>query len=108
MTRFNRLLDVAKATLKDLRSAIAGMISMSNELDEMYQAFLNNKVPANWTRVGYLTLKPLASWVKDLVERVDFLRTWLQRGQPRAYWLSSFFFPQGFLTAVQQNFARKY
>ncbi|XP_063298016.1 dynein axonemal heavy chain 14 [Pelobates fuscus] len=28
------------------------------------------------------------------------------REQPNSYWLSAFFFPQGFLTAVLQNFAR--
>jgi dynein heavy chain len=33
---------------------------------------------------------------------------WLIKGKLAAYWLPAFFFPQGFLTALLQNYARKY
>jgi dynein heavy chain len=69
---------------------------------------LNNQIPPNWMRVGYPSLKPLGSWVTDMLERVKFIRDWVTSGKPIAYWLAAFFFPQGFLTAVQQSFARKY
>jgi dynein heavy chain len=36
------------------------------------------------------------------------MRGWLKKGcKPGGYWLSAFFFPQGFLTSVLQNYARK-
>jgi dynein heavy chain len=50
---------------------------MSPELDEMKDCFLKNKVPNNWERVSYLSLKSLASWFKDLHLRVDFMRNWI-------------------------------
>eukprot|EP00965_Chrysotila_dentata_P037358 1242907-Pleurochrysis_carterae.AAC.2 len=42
------------------------------------------QVPGPWGESGrgYPSLKPLASWFKDLVQRVDFMRTWLATGVP--------------------------
>ena len=39
--------------------------------------------------------------------RMDFMASWLYDGEPPAFWLPGLFFPQGFLTAVLQNHARK-
>ena len=80
---------------------------MSDELDAMFYDLLINKVPKNWTKVAYPSLKPLGSWMKDLIQRVQFIRNWLQEGTTTNYWLSSFFFPQGFLTGVLQEHARQ-
>ena len=68
---------------------------MSEELELMYNSFLNNQVPARWASSAYPSLKPLASWVKDLILRCSFIDSWLQNGSPLSYWLSGFFFPQG-------------
>lgn len=43
---------------------------MSQELEYMFNAFINSKVPSNWENVAYPSLKPLASWVTDLVLRL--------------------------------------
>ena len=46
---------------------------MSKELDEMYYNLLNNQVPNDWVKIAYPSLKPLASWIRDLKERVKVL-----------------------------------
>jgi len=46
--RFNKLLKIMKKTLVDLQKAIKGTVVMSIELENMFNAFLNTKVPENW------------------------------------------------------------
>merc|ERR1719261_2066311 len=105
MARFNGMLKQLRATLFMLRRAIEGLIVMTGELDAMFQAILNNKVPGNWEKKAYPSLKPLGSWYADMIARVEFFADWVTNGKPFAYWISSFF-PQGFLTSVLQAFAR--
>ena len=46
----------------------------------MLNSFLNKKVPENWEKYAYPSLKPLASWTTDLIERVAFFRKWVDKG----------------------------
>jgi dynein heavy chain len=98
MEKYNRLIDVMKKSLLEIERAIGGYIVMSETLDSMYVALQNGKVPANWSSVGFLSLKPLGPWYSELQERVVMFRNWLVEGPPNAFWLSGFFFPQGFMT----------
>lgn len=75
--RFNKLLDVIRISLVQLEKAIQGIFVMSMELEKMFSKFLDGKVPDNWTYVGYPCLKPLASWFKDMLRRIEFISTWL-------------------------------
>jgi len=57
-------------------------------------------VPKAWQEIGFLSLKPLGSWIIDCNERITFLTEWYQNGTPSVYWISGFFFPQAFLTGT--------
>ena len=72
----------------------------------MYDALLSGQVPALWG-FCYPSLQPLGSWMRDLQERISFFAAWLGGGLPKAYWLSGFTYPTGFLTALLQTSARK-
>ncbi len=57
----------------------------------------------------YPSMKPLASWTRDLIQRVDQLEKWSSTAHaPHIFWMSGFTFPTGFLTAVLQTSARLY
>lgn len=64
-------------SLEELQKAINGLVVMSSELDSMYLSMLNSQVPSNWEKVAYPSLKPLMSWFRDLLERVEFMELWL-------------------------------
>jgi dynein heavy chain len=106
--RFNVLSRKVLSSLKELQNAIKGLVVMSAELEAMYNSMLVNQVPELWSKVGYPSLKPLASWVKDYHQRITFMHSWLTEGVPKCFWLPGFFFPQGFMTGVLQMHARKY
>lgn len=106
--RYNRLLTKMASTLALLMKAIKGLVIMSPELDLMYTALMKNQVPPNWSDISYPSLKSLASWIKDLNLRVEFMRNWIKHGHPACYWLSGFFFPHGFMTGTLQTYARRY
>ena len=107
LVRFNGLIEVMRATLHQLQRAIKGEVVMSGELEAMYNCFVFQRVPAPWENAGYPCLKPLPSWVEDFMGRIKFMGDWLLNGPQKAYWLSGFFFPQGFMTAVKQTYSRE-
>lgn len=77
MDRFNTLLEIIRSSVGELRKAIRGIATMSDELDSMYNSILNNKVPVMWEAKAYPSLKPLASWMENLKERVNEIKEWL-------------------------------
>ena len=108
LLRFNVLLSLMKTSLSNVQRALKGLVVMSAELELMGQAMVKGRVPSLWKPVAYESLKPLGSWVLDLIERVNFFDNWTENGKPTVFLSSAFFFVQAFLTGCRQNCARKH
>ena len=104
--RYNRLLKDMKVQLPLIQRALKGEVTMSEQLESMATSIFDNMVPKYWAAIGFLSMKPLASWIEDLNERIAFLKNWYDNGTPNCYWASGFFFPQAFLTSTMQNCSR--
>lgn len=104
--RYNGLLEDMGVKLKLIQLALVGEVVMSEELDKMANSVFNNQVPKSWADKGFLSLKPLGSWIGDCNDRINFLKEWIKNGTPKSFWISGFFFPQAFFTGILQNFAR--
>merc|ERR1719261_443588 len=108
LTRFNGLIGVVISSLKDIQKAIKGLLLMSAELEVAFNQMFNGATPDMWIKKSYPSLKPLGSYVNDLVERLKFFQKWIDHGKPVLFWFSGIFFTQAFTTGASQNFARKY
>mmetsp|Transcript_55662 Transcript_55662/g.125197 ORF Transcript_55662/g.125197 Transcript_55662/m.125197 type:complete len:1244 (+) Transcript_55662:3-3734(+) len=106
MAKFNYLLKRITSTLADLQKAIKGLIVMTSDLDSMFNSLFNNQIPDIWESARYPSLKPLSSFFDDMLLRFEFFKDWIEHDQPISFWISAFYFPQGFLTSVLQAYSR--
>ena len=104
--RYNSLLGTVKSQLKQLVLAVQGLVSITPLLEEVMGSLLDFKVPKVWGKT-YPSIKALAPWMRDLSERYDAFEAWIGDALPKVFWLPSFTYPTGFLTALLQTSARK-
>ena len=60
MKKFNRLLRLARKTVKELQKAIKGLVVMSSDLEGMYDDLMYNNIPRLWKQVNYDSLKAVS------------------------------------------------
>lgn len=61
--RYNKLLTRMAEMLYNVQKALKGEVVMSDDLDKMSSSLFDNQVPNAWAAVGFLSQKPLASWI---------------------------------------------
>jgi dynein heavy chain len=105
--RLNIIITLATKTLKNLRLAVAGTIALAGDLVEALEKLFNASIPTAWLRWSWESAT-IGTWFQGLLQRHDQLEKWLNKGRPKAYWLTGFFNPQGFLTAMKQEVNRKH
>ncbi|KAI6071724.1 Dynein heavy chain 8, axonemal isoform X1 [Aix galericulata] len=134
--RMQKVITILRNSLSDLKLAIEGTIIMSeasiklftiycilyfkllpyvfrsfiiisllqnlrDALDNMYDA----RIPQIWKRVSWDS-STLGFWFTELLERNTQFSTWIFEGRPNVFWMTGFFNPQGFLTAMRQEATR--
>ena len=69
-----RLTDLIRSSLINLQRAIKGLVVMSPDLDALSSSILIGRLPELWAGQSYPSLKPLGSYINDLVDRLTFIR----------------------------------
>ena len=91
LAQFNALNDKIRGSCIMMGKAIKGLVVMSVEMEDMYNAFLVQKVPGIWMKCSYPCLKPLNSYVNDAFARMEHLEGWLRNGPPISFWVMHYF-----------------
>ncbi|EDS37982.1 ciliary dynein heavy chain 5 [Culex quinquefasciatus] len=103
--RIQKIILLVRTTLKDLLLAIDGIIIMNEQLRDALDNIYDARVPEVWKR-GSWASSSLGFWFTELIERNQQFYTWCFKGRPNMFWMTGFFNPQGFLTAMRQEVAR--
>ena len=93
--------------LTDLKLAIEGTIVMSDNLRGLLDAMYDARVPELWDKLSWQSTT-LGFWYTELLERDAQFRRWCFNGRPKVFWVTGFFNPQGFLTAMRQEVTRSH
>ena len=123
----NHLTSEMRRSLKELDLGLKGELTITSDMEDLSSSLFFDQVhkqkqiiiiipiifnilqvPPSWTKRAYASLNGLSAWYTDLLLRIKELESWTSDfNLPSSVWLSGFFNPQSFLTAIMQSTARK-
>jgi len=103
--RMQKVISLVRSNLVDLKLAIDGTIIMNENLKDALDNIYDARVPGLWKKISWDSTT-LGFWFTELIERNNQFHSWLFEGRPICFWMTGFFNPQGFLTAMRQEITR--
>lgn len=74
---------------------------LTETLDYLY----DGRIPMHWLKISW-TSSTIGFWYNELLNRHSQISSWVFKEKPNLFWMTGFFNPQGFLTAMKQEISR--
>ncbi|XP_037131069.1 dynein heavy chain 8, axonemal-like [Syngnathus acus] len=103
--RMQKIISLVRSTLLDLKLAIEGTIIMSETLRDALDNIYDARVPNLFRKLSWDSTT-IGFWFTELLDRNRQFYNWVFARRPKTFWMTGFFNPQGFLTAMRQEVTR--
>eukprot|EP00949_MAST-11_sp_MAST-11-sp1_P002825 g2825.t1 len=109
--RLQAVIASVRNTLSVMMQAIRGEVVLTAALVDAINSIFDARVPKTWVssasgaELSWLS-PTLGLWFTGLLSRQEQLSGWVAQSRPPTFWLTGFFNPQGFLTAMRQEVTR--
>jgi len=100
-----KVMTEVRISLQQLILAIDGTIIMSDKLRDCFDNMFDARVPTSWLEISWNSAT-LGFWFTELLLRQAQFYTWVFDGRPLCFWMTGFFNPNGFITAMRQEVTR--
>lgn len=72
----NIVLTEMKRSLAELDLGLKGDLTMSEPMEKLMHSLAFDSVPLSWKNLAYQSLRPLGSWLSNLLQRVNQITEW--------------------------------
>ncbi|CAF1079469.1 unnamed protein product [Adineta steineri] len=103
--QIDRVIRTVRNSLNNLQLAIDGIIILNDSLRQILDSIYDGRVPIDWAKYSWES-STLGFWFSELLDRYIQYNNWLNYGRPKCFWMTGFFNPNGFLTAMRQEVTR--
>jgi dynein heavy chain len=74
--RMSKLLYEMRRSLVELDMGLRGDLSISEAMETLMDSLFDDKVPARWDALAWPSLRPLGSWLQNMLDRYKQLNEW--------------------------------
>lgn len=71
MEYMNTLVETIVISLEEISQGLQGLLTISEAMEAIIDSLSLNRVPTAWTVLAYPSKRGLASWLINLVKRID-------------------------------------
>ena len=95
MEYMNALVMEIIISLEEIAQGIQGLLTISESMEKIIEALSLNRVPVLWTLLAYPSKRGLASWLINLIRRIEQLNQFKDEPTtiPKVVMISRFFNP---------------